>query len=102
VPAACTLAADDQPLRVAEFDDLFASSLRAAQRPGPTRLRLVLDPAAEARARDLVARETVCCSFFTFTVTAANGGLVVDVDVPAPHVDLLDAIAQRAAAWSGR
>ncbi|WP_239166959.1 hypothetical protein [Actinoplanes italicus] len=40
-----------RPLRVAEFDDLFATSMRDQQRLSPTRLRWRLDPAAEATAR---------------------------------------------------
>ncbi|MFD0522303.1 hypothetical protein [Paractinoplanes durhamensis] len=34
-------------MRPAEFDDLFASALRAQYRPSPTTLRRELDPATE-------------------------------------------------------
>jgi hypothetical protein len=33
VPEACTLPTVEQPLRVAEFDDLFATALRGIARP---------------------------------------------------------------------
>ncbi|RKN50353.1 hypothetical protein [Micromonospora endolithica] len=102
VPEACTLPTVDRPLRLAEFDHLFATAVRAQQRLSPTALRLLLDPAAEATARDLTGRESSCCSFFTFTFAGDDagdsGGLRLDVQVPAGHVDVLDALAGRAAA----
>jgi hypothetical protein len=102
VPEACTLPSVDRPLRLAEFDDLFATALREQQRLSPTALRWRLDPAAEARARDLTGRESACCSFFTFTCARDGAGVRVDVQVPAGHVDVLDALASRAAAGMAR
>jgi hypothetical protein len=98
VLAACTLPTAQRPLRLAEFDDLFATALRGQQRLSPTALRWRLPSSAEATVRDLTARETACCSFFTFTVTAEGEAVGVDVEVPAAHVDVLDALAARAAA----
>ncbi|MET7947480.1 hypothetical protein [Micromonospora sp. NPDC005324] len=43
-------------------------------------------------------RESSCCSFFSFTIAADTGTLRLDVEVPAAHVDVLDALALRAAA----
>jgi hypothetical protein len=93
IPDACTLPTVEQPLRVAEFGELFATSVRSRQRMSPTRLRLVLDPAGEARARDLCARESQCCSFFTFTFGVDERGVSLDVDVPPQQIAVLDAIA---------
>jgi thioredoxin len=93
---ACTLPTAEQPLREAEFDQLFASALRGLQRPDPARLRLYLDPEAEASARDLVARESSCCSFFDFELGSEEGRLVVDVRVPQDRVPVLDGIARQA------
>lgn len=102
VPSACTLPSADQPLRVAEFDELFATSARTIERPSADRLVLVLDPASEATARDLVARETGCCSFFDFVFTSiADGDVRLSVSVPAGRADILDALARRAAEASG-
>ena len=98
VPAACTLPAVERPLRLAEFDDLFATAVRGQRRLSPTRLRWRLDPATEKAARDLTGRETACCSFFTFTFACADGAVRLDVQVPDAHVDVLDALADRAAA----
>ncbi|MBA3310648.1 MAG: hypothetical protein H0U28_11455 [Nocardioidaceae bacterium] len=97
-PSACTLPTAERPLRVAEFDELFASALRDLRRVAPTRLELEIDAAAEARARDLAARESDCCSFFTFDFTPGRPGrMTFGVTVPATHVDVLDAVADRAA-----
>jgi hypothetical protein len=101
VPDACTLPTAERPLRLAEFDDLFATAVRGQQRLSATRLRWRLDPAAEPAARDLTARESGCCSFFTFTVSPVAGAVHLDVEVPAGHVDVLDALAGRAAARAG-
>jgi hypothetical protein len=95
---ACTLPSVEQPLRIAEFDTLFAGSLRQVQRPEPTRARLVLGPGVEDTVRELAARESECCSFFTFTVAPAENALLFDVAVSASHVAVLDALTTRAAA----
>jgi hypothetical protein len=50
VPQACTLPTVEQPLRVAEFDGLFATALRGVDRVAPMMLRLVLDASAESTA----------------------------------------------------
>jgi hypothetical protein len=105
---ACTLPAADRPLRLAEFDDLFATALRAIERPdAAVRARLVLsggDDLAE-RVQSLADAETECCSFFTFTLTplasdevdAADGTvLALDIEVPVARADVLAALVQRA------
>ncbi|MFI6162968.1 hypothetical protein ACIA59_23835 [Micromonospora haikouensis] len=98
VPEVCTLPTVERPLRLAEFDDLFATALREQQRLSPTALRWHLDPAAEATARNLTGRESSCCAFFIFTFASDADALRLDVQVPAAHVDVLDALAQQATA----
>ncbi|MEV4296463.1 hypothetical protein [Microbispora rosea] len=97
-PSACTLPTTEQPLRVAEFDTLFATAVRAVRRPGRERLRLELacSPEHAARAAELTARENGCCSFFAFTLTVADGGLALEVAVPPEHIEVLDALQARA------
>jgi hypothetical protein len=100
-PIDCTLPTAERPLRVAEFDELFATALRGQTRLGPTRLRLTLDGADEVEATigDLIARENACCSFFTFTLTRTPGRqLQLDVQVPANRTEVLDGLSTRAAA----
>jgi hypothetical protein len=105
----CTLPTADRPLRAAEFDDLFATALRAVQRPaaGAPRARLVLagDATLPGRVQRLADAETSCCSFFTFTVTRLDGEkeqspgetlVALDVEVPAAQTDVLDALVRRA------
>ncbi|WP_436771427.1 hypothetical protein [Yinghuangia sp. YIM S09857] len=97
VPQSCTLPTAEQPLRIAEFDALFAGALRAVERPAPTSVRLVLDRAADAVARELADREAGCCSFFTFVFDHdAAGRLLMDIAVPEAHADVLEALADRA------
>jgi hypothetical protein len=105
---ACTLPTAEQPLRMAEFDDLFATALRAIERPDAAhRARLVLaggDDLAE-RVQRLTAAETACCSFFTFRLTplatdevdgAAGNRLALDIEVPVARADVLAALIERA------
>jgi hypothetical protein len=96
-PEACTLPTVEGPLRLAEFDELFATALRGQQRLSPMTLRWHLDPACEVTARDLTARESSCCSFFTFVFEPDDAVLRLDVEVPDAHVEVLDALQRRAA-----
>ncbi len=99
VDDACTLPTVERPLRVAEFDELFATAVRDVERLAPGKVRMTLaGPASLAgTVRDLTARETACCSFFAFTVTgSADGGVVLDIAVPPERVPVLDALTERA------
>jgi hypothetical protein len=108
---ACTLPTAEQPLRVAEFDALFAASLRAVEHPtrAGTLARLVLagDANLPGRVQRLADAETSCCSFLTFTLTplaadpAGDGDdttvVALDVEVPTARADVLAALVERAA-----
>ncbi|MFI6395381.1 hypothetical protein [Nonomuraea sp. NPDC050540] len=99
-PSACTLPTAERPVRLAEFDAFFADAVQAVRRPGREllRLELVFSPERAARAAELSARENGCCSFFTFTLTIAEGRLTLEVAVPAVHEEVLDALQARATA----
>lgn len=102
VPAeACTLPTAAQPLRLAEFDALFAAALRDVERVAPDRLLLSFAPRVEAEVRELLAREAACCSFFAFSIDAGED-LLVEVAVPEQHRDVLDGLAVRAAEQRAR
>jgi hypothetical protein len=103
VAEACTLPTVQRPLRLAEFDGLFTTAVRSVERVDRRQVRLELAPAAAvaARAADLLVRETECCSFFTFTLTATGGRVSLDIAVPERHVEVLDALADRAMAGTG-
>ncbi len=102
VPAACTLPSPEQPLRVAEFDELFALVIDH-RRPQPTQLDLTLPavPAVAARVADLAVRETQCCSFYTFTLSVRSPELRLIVEAPPAQSGVLDTLSARAAAASG-
>ena len=98
VPDSCTLPTVEQPLRVAEFDALFAIATGPAERLGATRLRVHLPGGQDttAQARDLIARETGCCSFFSFGVRPSATATELEVGVPESQVAVLDAMQRRA------
>ena len=103
VPQSCTLSIADRDRRLAEFDELFAGAVGGIDRTGPTRLRLELRPGPRVagQAAELMAAETDCCSFFTFTLTAADRRLTLEASVPAAYAGVLDGLAGRAAAAAG-
>ena len=104
VPAACTLPTVEQPLRLAEFDTLFTTSLRSVERSSARHARLVLagDGTLAARVRQLADAETSCCSFFTFTLTPLTSdrtntiSVALDIEVPPAHSEVLAALVGRA------
>jgi hypothetical protein len=102
IPDACTLPTVERPLRLAEFDTLFATAVRGVEPVAADQVRMSLvGPVGLAdTVRDLTARETECCSFFTFTITAhptADGeALTLDIGVPATHTAVLASLAERA------
>lgn len=103
VPDACTLPTAARPLRLAEFDALFATAVRDVDTVGPThaRMRLTGPAGLTATVQDLTARETECCPFLNFTVTPESAGdgeaLILDVEVPAQYADVLASLAERLA-----
>lgn len=99
VPRSCTLPTVEQPVRLAEFDAVFATTLRPAERVGPAELRLHL-PGGESTVRavrDLIGRETRCCSF-SFELRASATATELQVRVPVSQCAVLDAVLERAEA----
>ena len=97
VPDACTLPTAEQPMRLLELDSLFGAALHA-ERISPTVLEVVLagDAALLGSARDLLRRESECCSFFTFTLhPVVDGETRLRVEVPSQQTAVLDAITDR-------
>src|SRR5690349_3383778 len=99
VPEACTLPTAEQPLRVAEFDRLFADHLQGIEQLGAQEVRMsFLGPEGlGVQIEDLADRETGCCSFFDFRVSTvrleeADGEAVrLEIRVPAARADVLAA-----------
>jgi len=94
VPDECTLPTADRPLRTAQFREVFGELTRTIERVAPGRLRLALVPSPEVAGRvaELAVRETECCSFFEFTLTAGKG-LSLEIAVPEGREAILDAMA---------
>ncbi len=69
-PVACTLGSEEARHRVEEWRRFFERSIDAAERVGPERLRVRLNPLPETliTAVDLALREKSCCNFFDFSI----------------------------------
>jgi hypothetical protein len=99
---ACTMPSAERPLRLAEFDDLFTSSLtRLTADETGVRMHLHGGAGLRDRVRGLTDRETRCCSFFLFSVDGSDAEVVLGITVPLARRDILDALAARAAEVSG-
>jgi hypothetical protein len=99
---ACTMPTAERPIRLSEFDDLFTACLveLAADEAG-VRMHLHGDSGLRDRVLDLTARETQCCSFFTFSVDGTGAEVDLSITVPPARRDILDRLAARAAEVSG-
>lgn len=94
---ACTMPTAERPLRLAEFDDLFATAVRSVERRGDdVRIHLTGPDGLAGQVRDLTDREASCCSFFTFAIEGTSKDLTLDISVPAARQEILDALARRA------
>ena len=103
VPSSCTMPTAEQPLRLAEFDALFAEDVLSVEQTSSGEVALALKPESHvaARAAQLAAAETGCCSFFTFGITITEGRLDMVVSSDPRHEDVLAALASRAASLVG-
>ncbi len=75
-PIACSLAATpgDFAARMEEFRRLFTRSLAGRSRlPAGVRFRFHDGPGVADWVRDLARRESECCPFFSFRVSARDG-----------------------------
>jgi hypothetical protein len=99
---ACTMPTGERPLRLAEFDELFATSLTrlTAGRAGVC-MHLHGDAGLRDRVLDLTARETACCSFFVFALHGTDAEVDLSISVPRERRNILDALAARATEVSG-
>jgi hypothetical protein len=98
---ACTLPDAERPLRLAEFDSLFAEAVVGVERNGDAATLALSGPAGlRERVLDLTERESQCCSFFDFTVQGVDGDLELVIAVPPQHRDVLAALADRASRLS--
>ncbi|MFI5692284.1 hypothetical protein ACIA58_10635 [Kribbella sp. NPDC051586] len=95
VPDACALPTADRPFRVAEFDQLFAEHLRGSERVDAETVDLTLTRESRETVADLTARETECCSFFSFTLSETADELHLLIRVSPDHSAVLDGLLSR-------
>lgn len=94
---ACTLPTNERPLRLTEFDSLFADHLQRMDRsPDQVRLHLSGGPGFADAVRDLAERESACCSFFTFAQAGGDDDLTLTISVPEERREILSGLADRA------
>ena len=105
---ACTLPTVEQPLRLAEFDALFAGRMTSIEASRDQRARMVFEGLVglQAMVQDLADRESQCCSFFAFTVASVAGdhgseAVTLDVEVPVSRAHVLAALVARATDLAG-
>jgi hypothetical protein len=97
-PVVCTLPLGHVGGRLRDFRDGVFRHLRAMERPGPTRLRLVLaEEAGVEEVRELLVREQRCCGFLAFAIRHQEGRVLVDLEVREAAAAALDGLAQLAA-----
>ena len=94
VPSSCILPSAEHPVRIAEFAALFARA-RAVRRVSNQHLRVSFVSADTTAmvVRELAGRESVCCSFFEFTVTSDAEQVALDVVVSAVRSEVLNGLA---------
>jgi hypothetical protein len=78
IPIACTLGATGLAAQRRRWEQLMAQALTGRDET-PDGLRLSFRPEAEDELRALVAVETKCCAWATWTVEPAGGTVVLDV-----------------------
>ena len=97
LPIACTLTPDTMTDRLAFIDELARDGL-IARAPTDDGLRVRLRDTAdvERRTRELIAAESSCCAFLTFSLERVGGELVLEINGPddaRPVIDLFFAPA---------
>ena len=94
-PIACSLSADELPVRLAEMRALGKEALLGVSSEGALRFRA--DANTRARLDDIIAAESQCCPFLRFELAEAGGELVLCVTAPEGAEplarDLVDAFA---------
>jgi len=86
---ACTLGAGDLRQRVAAIRDLAQRSLRKSERAGLT-LHLTFDREALAEVKDMVAKESECCSFLAFDVKYDRSTVHLAITAPESAAEAAD------------
>lgn len=87
-PIACSLTATEYADRAARWRAVVAGTTRTRLPDDGIRVHFPTEQAEEIAA--LVAAESRCCPFFTFSLTFSSSGAVLDAHAPADAAPLLD------------
>lgn len=79
-PIACSLGADELPVRLAEIGTLGKDALLSVSPEGALRFRR--DEATRARLEAIIAAESQCCSFLSFDLQETADELVLRITAP--------------------
>ena len=86
-PVACTLTAADLAAQARRWEQLIARAMTGrAETVDGVRLSFRPGPGTEDELRALVAVETECCAWATWTVGRTTGEIVLDVHATAEGV----------------
>ena len=89
IPIACSLAADEVQIRVAEWQEVLKKVRE--RRPIDGGVRLVFEPSTPAAAvADLAAREHACCPFLNFTMPVSAEAPTLEVRGRAAAQTIID------------
>ncbi len=97
-PVACTLTPADLAARGERWDRLITRAM-TERAETPDGLRLRFRPEAEQELRALVAAETECCPWATWTVERDAGTIVLDVRSTDEGAATLHRMFAPASAW---
>lgn len=82
-PIACTLDAEEKPMREREISRLGSDGLLTVERAERSAtLRFRPDPGIRDRVEAIAAAEGRCCAFLAFDVTAERDATVLTIDAP--------------------
>jgi hypothetical protein len=92
-PIACTLDAEALPARLAEISALGRDALISFRHDERTaELRFRKDLSVEGRLNAIVAAESACCSFLTFTVVPGDQHYTLRIEAPAGGESAIDTL----------
>jgi len=90
IPVACTLAPAGLAVQARRWEQLMAGALTGrAETADGVRLSFRPGPGTEGELRALVAAETKCCSWATWTVERTGGTIVLQVRATAEGIAAL-------------
>jgi DNA-binding transcriptional MerR regulator len=90
-PIVCSLSAEDVPGRIEDWTRVLTWAER--REPVDGGVRVVLRGGAPiGELAELAAAEQSCCTFFSFTVTADDRGVALEVRAPADAADLVASV----------